>query len=231
MKRLLLIAVVMFAASTISAQQTSSKNLIHVYGYAEREVTPNEFTLSISIAERDSKGKISVAEQERAMIEALRHANIDVETQLRLADSASSYFKRGISLTTTNYELKLSSSDELMTAMRALDPLALSGVELTRIANSNIEEIYAEMRREAIVDARTKANELASAIDQKIGSCTAINDYNSGNNIVFRDHVSMKARAIENRFVEEAAAYDASVLEFQSSKITYSVQASFLLIP
>lgn len=231
MKRLILIAVAMFAAGSISAQQTSNKSFVQVYGYAEREVTPNEFTLSISIAERDSKGKISVAEQERAMIEALRHANIDVEEQLRLADSASNYFKRGISLTTTNYELKLNSSDELMAAMRALDPLALSSVELTRVANSNMDQIYAEMRREAIVDARTRANELAAAIDQKIGSCTAINDYNSSNSIVFRDHINMKTRVMENRFTEKAAAYDAPELEFQSNKITYSVQASFVLLP
>lgn len=229
MRRLLLITVAMLAISGAMAQQPKG-DYVQVYGYVEREITPDRFVLSISIAERDSKGKISVEEQERAMIAALKGADIDVASQLRLANSASDYFKRGVSLTTTNYELELHSTDELSAAFRALNPLALSSVTISRIERSDIEQIIAEMRRDAMQNARTRAQELASAIDQKVGVCHTINDYNSGYNYYFSDHISI-ATMEERACANAAVMYDKSAIEFRSEKVSYAVQAVFELLP
>ena len=61
MKKLILIAAVALMALPAAAQvQEAFPSYIQVNGRAEKEITPDEFYLSVIINERDSKGKISV---------------------------------------------------------------------------------------------------------------------------------------------------------------------------
>ena len=72
MKKLILMAAVALMALPAAAQmQEAFPSYIQVNGRAEKEITPDEFYLSIVINERDSKGKISVESQQRDMIAAL----------------------------------------------------------------------------------------------------------------------------------------------------------------
>ena len=69
MKKLILIAAVALMALPAAAQvQEAFPSYIQVNGRAEKEITPDEFYLSVIINERDSKGKISVESQQRDMI-------------------------------------------------------------------------------------------------------------------------------------------------------------------
>ena len=75
MKKLILMAAVALMALPAAAQmQEAFPSYIQVNGRAEKEITPDEFYLSIVINERDSKGKISVESQQRDMIAALKSA-------------------------------------------------------------------------------------------------------------------------------------------------------------
>ena len=225
MKRLLLLAMALVGATMAYAQEDSAS--VNVTGYAEVELVPDLFTLRITIAERDSKGKIAVDEQQRSMIKALKGVGIDTEEALKLANSSIDYYRRGDSLNTICYELTLNSSEELGAAFRALQPLGLSSVDITQATCSTLDESVAELRRQAIINARTKANDLAEAIGQSIGSCTYINDYNTSTHF---NATMLKSR----NGVAEAAYYDSSSepqLDFRSEKLTYSVQARFELLP
>ena len=225
MKRLLLLVVALVGATMAYAQDDQAS--VNVTGYAEVELVPDLFTLSITIAERDSKGKISVEEQQRSMIKALKGAGINTEEALKVANNSIDYYRRGNSLNTICYELTLNSSKELDAAFRALQPLGLSSVDITKATCSKLDEIVAELRRQAIINARTKANDLAEAIDQSIGSCTYINDYNTSTHF---NATILKSR----NSVTVAEAYDsasAPEIDFRSEKLSYSVQARFELLP
>ncbi len=86
MKKLILMAAVALMALPAAAQmQEAFPSYIQVNGRAEKEITPDEFYLSIVINERDSKGKISVESQQRDMIAALKRLGVNVEKQLKVA--------------------------------------------------------------------------------------------------------------------------------------------------
>ena len=55
-----------------------------VYGYAERKVVPDKVTIAITISETDTKGRISLDEQERSIIRSLESAGFDTDEALRL---------------------------------------------------------------------------------------------------------------------------------------------------
>lgn len=99
-----LMAALVALATTASAQPTETfPSYIEVNGVAEREVAPNEIYLSITINERDSKGKISIDEQQREMVAVLKKLGVKPAEQLKMLDLTSSYFKRGNALAKAQY--------------------------------------------------------------------------------------------------------------------------------
>lgn len=228
-KMMLLLAVATMALFTASAQQSEAfPSYVEVSGVAEKEVVPNEIYLSITINERDSKGKISVDEQQREMLATLKKLGVKPDEQLKMLDLTSSYFKRGNALARANYELKLSSATEVARVWRALDGLGISEVTVSRTTHTEIERFKAETRTEAMRIARENARALAEAIDQKIGKCFWIYDMSSPVRTTYAV-ANIKARGV----MEDSLSFDEAVaeegLEFQTIKLQHRVQAKFVL--
>lgn len=230
MKKMMLLATAfVLVALSVSAQQAEPfPSYIEVNGVAEREVAPNEIYLSITINERDSKGKISIDEQQRDMVAVLKKLGVKPAEQLKMLDLTSSYFKRGNALAKAQYELKLSSATEVARVWRALDELGISQVTVQKVSHTDIETLKAEVRADAMRAARDNARALAEAIDQKAGKCFWIADYSSPVRTTYAV-ANMKARGV----MEESVSFDAIVeeegLEFQTINLQHRVQAKFVL--
>ena len=224
-----LAAAFLLVALSVSAQQTETfPSYIEVNGVAEKEVAPNEIYLSITINERDSKGKISIDEQQRDMVAVLKKLGVKPAEQLKMLDLTSSYFKRGNALAKAQYELKLTSAVEVACVWRALDELGISQVTVQKVSHTDIETFKKEVRADAMRAARDNARALAEAIDQKAGKCFWIADYSSPVKTTFAV-ANMKARGV----MEESVSFDAMVeeegLEFQTINLQHRVQAKFVL--
>ena len=110
MKRVILLLAAVLLALGVQAQAPSEQafpSFVEVNGVAEREVEPNLIYLTITINERESKGRITVEKQEQDMIVALRQLGIDTKEQLRVNDISSSRLKRTQAVTTKSYQLQL----------------------------------------------------------------------------------------------------------------------------
>ena len=230
MKKMMLLATAfVLVALSVSAQQAETfPSYIEVNGVAEREVAPNEIYLSITINERDSKGKISIDEQQRDMVAVLKKLGVKPAEQLKMLDLTSSYFKRGNALAKAQYELKLTSAVEVARVWRALDELGISQVTVQKVSHTDIGTLRAEVRADAMRAARDNARALAEAIDQKAGKCFWIADYSSPVRTTYAV-ANMKARGV----MEESVSFDAMVeeegLEFQTINLQHRVQAKFVL--
>ena len=228
-KMIFLVATFVLVALSVSAQQAETfPSYIEVNGVAEKEIAPNEIYLSITINERDSKGKISIDEQQRDMVAVLKKLGVKPAEQLKMMDLTSSYFKRGNALAKAQYELKLTSAVEVARVWRALDELGISQVTVQKVSHTDIETFKKEVRADAMRAARDNARALAEAIDQKAGKCFWIADYSSPVKTTFAV-ANMKARGV----MEESVSFDAMVeeegLEFQTINLQHRVQAKFVL--
>ena len=209
MKKLILMAAVALMALPAAAQmQEAFPSYIQVNGRAEKEITPDEFYLSIVINERDSKGKISV------------------EKQLKVANLSSEFFKKNTSVATAKYQLQLGSSAEVAKVWQALDGLGISNVSILKVSHSKIDEYKEQVRVEAMQNAKQSAQTLAGAIGQNVGKCFYI--YDSNNNVmpVLYDNMAVM-RSAKAGYAEEAAADEP--LDFKTIKLQYNVQAKFVL--
>ena len=220
MKKLMLIAAVALMALPAAAQvQEAFPSYIQVNGRAEKEITPDEFYLSIVINERDSKGKISVESQQRDMIAALKRLGVNVEKQLKVANLSSEFFKKKTSVATAKYQLQLGSAAEVSKVWQALDIL--------KVSHSKIDQYKEQVRVEAMQNAKQSAQTLAQAIGQSVGKCFYI--YDSNNNVmpVFYDNMAVMRSAKAAGLAEDAAADEP--LDFKTIKLQYNVQAKFVL--
>lgn len=221
----------LFLPFAAMAQSSDEEPHISITGRAEREVTPDDFWLSITLSEEDSKGRETLEEQQRRMVEGLQNIGIDTEKELRLKENSSDYFRRGQSLASARFELRLHSPQQLWQAFQLLSDQGLSQVALERVAFIRIEQIEQELRREAILDARTSAEELATALGQSIGPCLYIQDWNQTPQPPQLKRSVNLTSADFAEFAEtgDAVAEENTALDFQAVKLSYQVQAKFRL--
>ena len=213
-----------------ASAQESVRDEVVVNGYAQRKVTPDKFTVAITISETDSKGRISLDEQENAMIKCLRAEDFDIDEALRLKNNYSSYMRRG-ALATRDYELVVHGAERLSVALAVLEELNLHSVSLSSATCTNLDAIREELRREAMRDAKHNAEVLAGAIEQKIGPCTYIHDYNSNGDVYFSVNRAMKSRAYTMDSAAEGFVEESEPMEFAETTISHTIQAKFQLLP
>lgn len=227
MKRLIILAAMIAMALPVAAQTAATEtypSYIEVTGYAEKKVLPDEFYLDITITEKDSKGKISVEEQQAAMIAALKGLGVDIEKQLKVSDMTSSYYRKKSSLATAEYQLKLTDAESVGKVYAALDEAGISNVTLQRTAYSKYDELKSRMRIDAIVNAQSRARTLAEAIGQTIGDCFYINDWER----TAANDITVLAYGM-NRSMKAADEEAFTPLEFKAITVSYSVNAKFVL--
>lgn len=230
MRRFILCALMLVVAWGASAQESVRAEVV-VNGYAERKVTPDKFTVAITISETDTKGRISLDEQERSIIKSLRAEGFDTDEALRLKNNYSSYMRRG-ALATRDYELVVHGAERLSVALATLEELNLNSVSLSRATCTNLDAIREELRREAMRDAKRNAEVLAEAIEQEVGLCTYIQDYNSNGDVYFNVNSGVRIRGISSfDGLSEAYAKEAEPMEFAETTISHTIQAKFQLLP
>ena len=229
MKKLLLslVTVAMLSLWAYDAQAQDFHQTIpsvSVNGSSQVKVTPDEIYLRITLDEGDTKGKDVIEAQRKRLFSALRRCGVDIEKQLTLLDMSSEYFRRGSSLATTQYELKLTSAEAVRAVFEALDKDGITNVSVTRTASSKIDDYRRQARQEAIRNAQSRARDLAEAIGQSIGACFEINDYTSEARVT-NSRVMMAKSAAVDMAAEEVEPN----VEFEQIVINYNVSAKFVL--
>jgi uncharacterized protein YggE len=199
---------------------------VSVNGSAQLKITPDEIYIAIKLDETDSKGKVTLDEQRKDMFSALKKCGIDIEKQLSVTDMSSSFFRKRGSLAASNYELKVASADEARKVFEELDKNGIANVNITRATCSKMEEHRAEARKMAILNAQSRARELAEALGQTIGACYEINDYTTEARNYSTSRVMLtKSVAMADTTVEAAEPE----IAFEQIVISYNVSAKFYL--
>lgn len=225
-------AAVVLAALPAAAQEQASKydaSYIQVWGQAEKEIAPDEFYLSVTVDEKDSKGRVSIQTQERSMLAALKSMDVDVQKQLRVVDMSSEYYRKGSALAWKRFQLELTSPEQVARVFAALGELGISDVSVEKVTHSQLDRYKDEVRIAAMRNAQANARTLAEAIGQQAGRCFYIFDTNSDVTPYYGNVFA--ARSMKTAMAEDtsAAAGEAAGLDFKTIKLKYSIQAKFVL--
>lgn len=213
-------------ACTLPAVAQEAENYIQVTGTSEVEIVPNQFYLSITLDESDTKGRLPLETQRRQMVSALKSLGIDTEKALSIANISNSYYKRSTSLDVAKYQLLLTTPEQLTAVFDKLGSLGISNIAIERVSHTDIERYKSECRKQAMVNAKQIATELAEAIGQQIGKCIYIYDANRGLTPTYYNDGLVLARSASKVMAEQTPE---EPIAFKKIKLSYSVNAKFRL--
>lgn len=228
MKRvILLFAAVLMALGVQAQSEQAFPSFVEVSSSAYREVAPNMVYLSITINERESKGRITVEEQERDMVAALKKLGIDTKTDLRVSDLSSSQLKRSQAVKTKSYQLKMTDVALVGSVYIALNEIGITTINIENVINTNKDSIEDELRVEAMRNARANAKLMAEAIDQTIGKAFYIHTYDVSVSTVRNEMDGVVVTAFGA--TKRADAPEPVITELRKIRISVQVRAKFVL--
>lgn len=163
-----------------------SQPYIEMQASVEREVTPDELYISITIKESDYKGKKTLAEMQEAMMGVLKINRIDVPECLSLDFMGSNvsykvFSRRVIPRSQARFILKLSDAAIMQKVIYDLEDVGISNIELIETKYSKEDELRTEIGMEAMKKAQKQAIAYASAIGQEIGKAISVSSWASQN--------------------------------------------------
>ena len=234
MKYIICIVISLFAANSFSQMGSKNfidQNYIEVHGKAEQEVTPDQIFLKVVVNEQDSKGKQSLEELEKGMIEKLIEIGIDVKKDLVIMDMASNFknywLKNKDIYSMKEYQVECKDARTAGLVFQELETLGISNISIERIDHSELERFREEVKVAAIKAAKQKAEALAEAIGQSIGKAIYIQEL---------EHQLYRAQAsnmqMSNISIKEYSDSESNPLpdiEFEKIKLEYTIRVSFEL--
>ena len=191
-------------------------------------VTPDRIFLSILINEQDTKGKISVEEQENKMAVKLRSLGIDLDKQLMLSDLGSNfkkYFLKSQDIQKSkSYSLLVYTAKVAGDVIQSLEKIGISNVNLERTEYSKLEQLKLELKSKAILKAKLQAEYLVTPLDQKVGPAIHISDkFNQIYRASLLDDVVVRGYAKNKEF-------ESIDIEFKKIEVTSEVHVKFKLL-
>lgn len=230
MKKIMLAGMILFSILMAANAQTGEKNFLdrpymEVSGRAEMEVTPDRIYMIITINEKDSKGKITLAQSEKDMMTKLKAMGIDTKKDLSVKDMSSNFKKYWVKgseiMTSKEYQLLVTSAQTAGTVMQELEKIGISNVSIERVDHSQMEQFRKDVKIKAVQAAREKATDLAKAIGQSAGKAIYIQEVDFSNferNLNRISNVAFKAEGLDMM---------APDIEFEKIKLEYQINAKF----
>lgn len=192
-------------------------------------VTPDKIYLSILIQEKDSKGRVSVEEQENKMAKRLKALGIDLEKQLTILDISSNFKKYFLRekevLKSKQYSLVVDSGKLAGEVMVALEQLDIANASLERTEYTKMDELELILKTRAVKKAKAKAEALTRPLGQKVGAAIHIVD----NSQPYYPRYNQAVR-LEMKAVAADSAPQPLDIDFEKIKVESMVNVKFALV-
>lgn len=190
-------------------------------------VSPDKIYLQILITEKDSKGKISLEEQEHKMANKLVELGINLKKQLFLDDAASNfkkYFLRKQNvLKSKTYQLIVYDAVSVGKVLTGLESIGISNVDIIKTEYSKIETLKLNLLSKAIAKAKMQAEALVKPLNQKVLNAIYISNNTNYINYSLQGKVGgIKMSLMKDK--EQLAPVD---IDFQKIKVSSEVFVKF----
>lgn len=226
MRKILIAILACCTLNAFAEKNFIDQNYVEITTDAELKVAPNEIVLHIVLDESHYQ-KETLKSLEKRMISVLKTAGVDVEKQLKVVDMSTDLQIKFLSKkikAAQEYMLTLDSADILLRVFKALGGAQIGDVNVAKVSHTDIDSLRSETRKLVIRKARQHADDLAEAIDQKVGRALYISSGNYGyvNYSMPRYKSNVSAMSVEADEVSPA-------LEFEPITITSNVTVRFEL--
>ncbi|MDR0544404.1 MAG: SIMPL domain-containing protein [Odoribacteraceae bacterium] len=204
---LLLLAGALAYGTAQAGEENDGKALhfIETRARVDTMVTPDRIYMTIVLAEKDSKGKVSAEELAGRMAKRLTLLGIDMEKQLKV-DDLSSTFRRSLLgqqvLKSTRFSLLVYDAATAMRVIAALEEEGIANASIERMTHAREEELRLELKRQAVAKAKRNAEAMAAPLGQAVGPAIYLSDVPQGNVATRSSMMMMRKEGLDVEFRE-----------------------------
>lgn len=222
------LALILTAIQAQAQKNFIDQNYIEVSGTAEMEIIPDMIYLRIVINEKDTKNKVPLNEQEKAMLEKLKNIGIDTKKDLSIEDLDSNFRKRKFAsndvVLSKSYMLLVKDAQTASKVYTELESIDISNINVDRVDNSKMSDYRKEVRVNAIKAAKEKAAYMSNAVGQNIGRAIYMEEQNQGFVQPMYANSMMRKASLD----ESASPYESNI-DFKKIKIESTMFLRFEL--
>lgn len=233
MKTLLILFMLLSIHSFSQSNNSIDKLFIETSGKADTLIIPNKIWINVLLMEKDFKGKKSVEEMEKEMIQKLESIGINTEKNLSL-NYMSSNFKNYILKQTDifkskSYSILVSDANTTAKVFVGLEEIGISNVRIEKVENTEEEKIKLLINGKAILNAKQTAQSFVKPLNQKIGNAIQISNFEIMPNQFTGQLNEVVVTGYSSKIYGNRSPNYESNIEFEKIKISSSVQVKFLL--
>ena len=228
-KSILILTVLITSLGFLNAQETKQIPMINVSGEGKVKVTPDQAAITVSIETKGSKAAEVKTENDKkmdAIIKFIKKSNIakeDFQTQRVSLYPNYDYDKKKHSyIATQSLQILLKDLTKYDLLMEGLVDEGINRIDNVEFKSSKMIQLQSEARKLAMKDAKGKAEDYVSVLNQKVGKAFLISD----NSQVFIPQPRMYAMKSMAMDVAEVPRETLAVGEIE---ITANVSVSFIL--
>lgn len=224
------------AIQAIAQPQTNFPRTIQVTGSAEKEITPDEIYVVVTLREytRKNGDKVDINDIRNNFLKACKEIGLsdsDVVVQ-GISGYDNNYWvykkrKQNPDMKAAiNYEIRFKNTAMMDALVDKMDDAATQNFYISRTDYSKMEDFKKELKIAAIKAAKEKAVYLTDAIGEKLGHAITISDPDQVNyyapQVYYKSNANMESANIDS----EAPAMN---VDFKKIKLEYKVSVLFSL--
>jgi len=182
-KSILILTVLITSLGYLNAQETKQMPMINVSGEGKIKVTPDQAVILISIETKGSKVAEVKTENDKkmdAILKFIKKSNIakeDFQTQRVSLNPNYDYDKKKHSyIATQSLQILLKDLSKYDVLMEGLVDEGINRIDNVEFKSSKLSQFQSEARKLAMKDAKGKAEDFASVLNQKVGKAFLISD-------------------------------------------------------
>ncbi len=228
-KSIVLLTILITSMGILNAQETKQIPMINVSGEGKVKVIPDQASISISIETKGTKAADVKAENDKkmdAILKFIKKSNIakeDFQTQRVSLNPNYDYDKKKHNyIATQSLQILLKDLTKYDVLMEGLVNEGINRIDNVEFKSSKMTQLQSEARKLAMKDAKVKAEDFVSVLNQKVGKAFLISD----NSQVYAPQPRMYTMKTMAMDVAEAPRETLAAGEIE---ITANVSVSFIL--
>lgn len=231
MKKIIFILFASFYAVS-SFAQAQEIPFIEIQAKAEKEITPNEIYVMITLLEiQDGRKALKITEQEIKLKKIVKDLGIPTENLTLFNAQANlqninTWGKKDV-VDKKVYSVKVANADVLGKLYQELNKININQASIYKTAYSNQDSVYQELRIEAMKKAKKQAQIMTQAIGESLGKPLIIREDGQPYPMpMYRGFVAVQDKLEED---DVNGIVDPYTIEFKPIKYEISVYVKFSL--
>jgi uncharacterized protein YggE len=241
-KLIILLLLASFSMVLIScgcgSDKTEPPKKIEVIGSAEMEIVPNEIYMTFTLKEYldASRKKVKLETIKTDFLKQCKVAGV-ADSSISISSYTGNerwdyyWYRRRRSepdfMSSISYSIKVSSPEKLDKIVSGLNENAIDNFYISKTSHSEIEKLRKEVKTNALVASKNKAEYLANSIGEEIGDALIIQEIDDSYNSYYQNE-----RGLSNTISQSSTSYESNntlVPNFQKIKLRYEMKVEFKL--